>query len=69
LHVAGQVPRPVHAVVSLAPRDQIVQEGHMPDPVLTALVHVLILEEKGTFTAKKRNEAPEKEKCEGVQWP
>lgn len=69
LHITCEIPCPVHTVVSLAPRDQIVQEGHVPDPVLLALVHVLVLEEKGALATEKRHEAPEKEKCEDVQWP
>ena len=41
----------------------------MPDPMLLALVHVLILEKEWTFSAKKWNEPPEEEESEGVEGP
>lgn len=41
----------------------------MPDPVLLALVHILVFKEKRAFAAKQRHEAPEEQKCEDVKWP
>ena len=41
----------------------------MPDPMLLALVHILILKEERTFTAKERHEPPEEEESERVEWP
>ena len=41
----------------------------MPDPVLRALIHVLVLEEKRTLASKERNKAPEKEQSEDVKGP
>ena len=41
----------------------------MPDPVLRALIHVLVLEEEWASTSKKRHESPEEEKGEYVERP
>ena len=41
----------------------------MPDPVLTALVHLFVLEKEWTITAKQRHEAPKEEQREDVERP
>ena len=41
----------------------------MPDPVLLALVHVLVLEEKRTLASKQWDKAPEEEQSEDVERP
>ena len=41
----------------------------MPDPVLRALIHVLVLEEEWASTSKKRHESPEEEKGEHIERP
>ena len=69
MHLTRQVPSPIHAAVLLLPRDQIVEEGEVPDPVLTALVHLLVLEKERTLTAKERHEAPKEEQSEDVEGP
>lgn len=69
LKVTGKVPCPGHAAITGRPRYKVVDECHMPDPVLTTLIHVFVLKEEGTFTAEQWNDAPEEEKGEGVEGP
>ena len=69
LHLTGDEPGPVHAVVVALPWDDIVEEGQMPNPVLITCVCILILEEERTITTKEHNESPVEKHCEGVEWP
>jgi hypothetical protein len=53
LEVVCYVPGPGQAGVWLAPRDYIIEEYNMPEPVLRAFCVRLILMEKGTVPTEE----------------
>jgi len=61
LHLTCKIPGPVHAIVTCIPWNNIIKESHVPQPMLRALIHVLVLEEKGAVTSEERHHSPEEE--------
>ena len=59
LHFTGEVPGPAHACVALSPRNQVVDEEQVPEPVIFAVVHVVEFEEERPLSATKYDHKPE----------